>query len=57
MKEEGANTIIKSAKHMLSAAVLLRSVRASETKDRAVCGEKVAVARLSNSFLLSVCNA
>ena len=42
MKEEGANAVIESAKHALSAAVLLRSVRASETKDRAVCGEKVA---------------
>ena len=42
MKEEGANAVIKSAKHTLSAAILLRSVRASETKDRAVCGEKVA---------------
>ena len=42
MKEEGANAVIKSAKHALSAAILLRSVRASETKNRAVCGEKVA---------------
>ena len=42
MKEEGANAVIKSAKHALSAAILLRSVRASETKNCAVCGEKVA---------------
>ena len=42
VKEEGADAVIKGAKDMLSAAVLLRSVRASETKDRAVCGEKVA---------------
>ena len=42
MKEEGANAVIKSAKHALSAAILLRSVRASETKNHAVCGEKVA---------------
>ena len=42
MKEEGANAVVKNAKHALSAVVLLRSVRASETKDRAVCGEKVA---------------
>ena len=42
MKEEGADAVIKSAKHTLSTTVLLRSVRASETKDHAVCGEKVA---------------
>ena len=42
MKEEGANAVIESAKHTFSAAVLFRSVWASETKDRAVCGEKVA---------------
>ena len=42
MKEEGADVVINSAKHTLSAPALLRSVRASETKDRAVCGEKVA---------------
>ena len=42
MKEEGANAVIESVKHALSATVLLRSIRASETKDRAVCGEKVA---------------
>ena len=42
MKEKRADVVIKSAKHALSAAILLRSVRASETKNRAVCGEKVA---------------
>ena len=42
MKEKRADAVIKSAKHALSAAILLRSVRASETKNRAVCGDKVA---------------
>ena len=42
MKNKHVDAVIKSAKHTLSAAVLLRSVRASETKDRAMCGEKVA---------------
>ena len=42
MKKKRADAVIRSAKHALSAAILLRSVRASETKDRAVCGEKVA---------------
>ena len=46
MKEEGANAVVKSAKHALSAAVLLRSVRASETKDRAMCGKKVAARKV-----------
>ena len=42
MKEKGADAVIKSAKHALSAAILLRSVRASETKNCVVGGEKVA---------------
>ena len=42
MKKKRADTVIKSAKHALSAAILLRSVRASEMKNRVVCGEKVA---------------
>ena len=42
MKEKCPNAVIKSAKHALSAAILLRSVRASETKNRAMCGEKIA---------------
>ena len=42
VKEEGADAVIKSANHTLSASILLRSVRASETKNHAVCGEKVA---------------
>ena len=57
MKEEGANAVVKSAKHALSAAVLLWSVRASETKDCAVCGEKVADRKVIKLFPLSVCNA
>ena len=40
MKEEGANAVIESAKQALNMDILLRSVRESETKDRAVCGEK-----------------
>ena len=42
MKKKRADAVIRSAKHALSAAILLRSVRASETKDRAVCGEEIA---------------
>ena len=42
MKKKGADAVIQSAKHALSAAILLRSVRASETKNHVVCGEKVA---------------
>ena len=42
MKEECPNAVIKSAKDTLSATVLLRGVRAGETKNRAMCGEKSA---------------
>ena len=42
VNEEGADAVIKCAKHALNAAILLRSVQASETKNRTVCGEKVA---------------
>ena len=41
MKEKSPNTVIKSAKDALSTTVLLRGVRASETKNRAMCGEKI----------------
>ena len=40
MKEKRPNTAIKSAKDALSTTVLLRGIRASETKDRAMCGEE-----------------
>ena len=56
MKEKSPNAVIESAKDALSTTVLLRGVRASETKNRAMCGEKI-TKRLSNSFPLSVCNA
>ena len=42
MKEKGPNAVIESAKDTLSATVLLRGVRASETKNHAMCGEKIA---------------
>ena len=42
MKEKSPNAVIKSAKDALSTTVLLRGVRASETKNRAMCGEKIA---------------
>src|SRR3954468_12548830 len=42
MKEKGPNAVIKSAKDALSTTVLLRGVWASKTKNRAMCGEKVA---------------
>ena len=42
MKEKGPNAVIESAKDTLSATVLLRGVRAGETKSRAMCGEKSA---------------
>ena len=42
MKEECPNAVIKSAKDTLSAPVLLRGVRAGETRSRAMCGEKSA---------------
>jgi hypothetical protein len=41
VKEESPNAVVKSAKDMLSATVLLRSVRAGETKSRAMCGEEI----------------
>ena len=41
MKEKSPNAVIKSAKDALSTTVLLRGVRASETKNRAMCGEKI----------------
>ena len=41
MKEKSPNAVIKSAKDALSATVLLRGVRASETKNRAMCDEKI----------------
>ena len=40
MKEESPNAVTKSAKDTLSATVLVRGVRASETKSRAMCGEE-----------------
>jgi hypothetical protein len=40
VKEESPNAVVKSAKDTLSATVLLRSVRAGETKSRAMCGEE-----------------
>ena len=42
MKKKRVDAVIKNAKHALNAAIMLQGVRASETKDRAVCGEKVA---------------
>ena len=41
MKEKSPNAVIKSAKDALSTTVLLRGIRASETKNRAMCGEKI----------------
>ena len=41
MKEKGPNAVIESAKDTLSATVLLRGVRASETENRAMCGKKI----------------
>ena len=41
MKEKSPNTVIESAKDALSTTVLLRGVRASETKNHAMCGEKI----------------
>ena len=41
MKEKSPNAVIESAKDALSTTVLLRGVRASETKNRAMCGEKI----------------
>ena len=40
MKEKSPNAVIESAKDALSATVLLRGVRASEKKSRAMCGEE-----------------
>ena len=40
MKEERANAVIESAEDAFSATVLLRSIRAGETKSCAVCGEE-----------------
>ena len=41
MKEKSPNAVIESAKDALSTTILLRGVRASETKNRAMCGEKI----------------
>ena len=41
MKEKSPNAVIESAKAALSATVLLRGVRTSETKNRAMCGNKI----------------
>ena len=41
MKEKSPNAVIKSAKDALSTTVLLRGVRTSETKNHAMCGEKI----------------
>ena len=41
MKEKSPNAVIKSAKDALSTTVLLQGVRASETKNHAMCGEKI----------------
>ena len=41
MKEKSPNAVIKSAKDALSTTVLLQGVRASETKNRAMCGDKI----------------
>ena len=41
MKEKSPNAVIESAKDALSATVLLRGVRASETENRAMCGKKI----------------
>ena len=41
MKEESPDAVIKSAKDALSTTVLLRGIRASEMKNRAMCGEKI----------------
>ena len=40
MKEKGPSAVVKSAKDTLNVTVLLRSVRAGETKSRAMCGQK-----------------
>ena len=39
MKEKSPNAVIESAKDAPSTTVLLRGVRASETKNRAMCGK------------------
>ena len=41
VKKKSSNAVIESAKDALSTTVLLRGVRASETKNRAMCGEKI----------------
>ena len=41
MKEKSPNVVIESAKDALNTTILLRGVRASETKNRAMCGEKI----------------
>ena len=41
LKEKSPNAVIKSAKDALSMTVLLRGIRASETKNHAMCGEKI----------------
>ena len=41
MKEKSPNAVIESAKDALSATVLLRGVRTSEMKNRAMFGEKI----------------
>ena len=40
VKKKSAYTIIEGAKDPFGATILLRGIRASETKNRAVCGEE-----------------
>jgi hypothetical protein len=40
MKEKGANSVIQSAKHMLSAAILLGCLWTREAEEHAVGGQK-----------------
>ena len=39
MEKKSAHTIIEGAKDPFGATILLRGIRASETKNRVVCGE------------------
>ena len=54
MKEKSPNAVIKSAKDALSTTVLLLGIRASETKNRAMCGEKITNSEVVK-FLPVVC--
>ena len=42
MKQKGANTVVEGAENAFGTAVLLRRVRARETKDDAMCSKEIA---------------